>query len=424
MKLKGDVLRDYLSSSLWFVPALFLLAAFALSEVAYAVDKAANWSGSSWFLFGGGTDSARAVVSTIATSMLTFTGLVFSVTMLVLQLASNQLSPRVMRTFLRDRANQLVLGTFIATFIYSLLVLRHITNVTNVEPFVPTLSVWIAVALVLLCTVVFIYYMDHIAKSIRPTTVMRRVAAETRRATETLYPEPIGDAIEIEPPQLEAVTAVVLAPRSGIVTDVDDERISKSAHEMRCVVEFQCRVGDFVREGQPICSVHGRWDGDAAGLVRRTVRVGTERTMRQDAAFGFRQLVDIAIRALSPGINDPTTAVQTIDYLHDLLARLATRSIPSPVRRIEGRVTAILPRPSWDDYVALVCDEIRRAGAEQIQVQRRLRDMLTDLRALARPQLRPPLNEQLAMLDAALETFEGFEMRRASTPSAQGHGTA
>ncbi len=158
MKLKLTVLSEYLRSSLWFIPAVCVGTAFALAELALRIDRALDQDGKNWFLFGGGTDSARAVTSTVATSMLTFTGLVFSVTMLVLQLASSQLSPRVMRTFLRDRANQLVLGIFVATFVYALLVLRRITNGGSGDPFVPALSVWLALVLVLLSIGLFIYY--------------------------------------------------------------------------------------------------------------------------------------------------------------------------------------------------------------------------------------------------------------------------
>lgn len=426
MKLRIAMLREQVRSSLWFLPTVCVALAFVIAEIALRIDDTMDQDGSNWFLFGGGTDSARAVVSTIATSMLTFTGLVFSVTMLVLQLAGSQLSPRVMRTFLRDRANQLVLGIFVATFVYALLVLRRITSLANGDPFVPALSVWLALMLVLVCIALFIFYIHHMAQAIRPVAVMGRVASETRDAIARLYPAGIGEPVDEPIAEVQwPVVAVVLAPGSGILTGIDEDGLLDVARQSNCVLHLRACIGDFVREGAPLITVRGEWDGSAEERLQHSVSLGIERTMHQDAAFGLRQLVDIADRALSPGLNDPSTAVQAIDFLHDLLGRLATRSIPSPVRRIDDRVAVILPRPGWPDFVALACDEIRRAGRGQVQVQRRMRDMLEDLLEIVPAARRPPLHEQLALLDAHLaDEFLEAERRRASVPSAQGHGPA
>ncbi|MCC7362896.1 MAG: DUF2254 domain-containing protein [Dehalococcoidia bacterium] len=424
MNLKLTALRERLRSSLWFLPAACAAGAFILAESAVRIDRTLDGDRSNWFLFGGGVESARAVVSTIATSMLTFTGLVFSVTMLVLQLASNQLSPRVMRTFLRDRANQLVLGVFVATFLYSLLVLRRVTNEPEAEPFVPALSVWLALLLVLLSLATFIYYIDHVAQSIKPVAVMQRVTSETTDAIRRLYPDSIGESVEEPRPVLSVpVSAVVLSMRSGVVTGVDEDRIIAAARETGCVVGLRACVGDFVREGAALFEIRGEWDGTGEASLQESVSFGPERTMEQDAAFGIRQLVDIADRALSPGVNDPTTAVQVIDHIHEILGHLVSRSIPGATREVDGSVVAILPRPGWDDYVALSCDEIRRAGRGQMQIQRRMRAMLVDLLTVAPPGRRGALEEQLALLDADLgDGFADVEAARATTPSAQGHG--
>ncbi len=427
MKLRIARTRRDLRSSLWFIPSLCVAGAFVLAEAALRIDRRLDPEGADWFLFGGGIESARQVVDTIATSMLTFTGLVFTVTMLVLQLASNQLSPRVMRTFLRDRGNQTVLGVFIGTFVYALLVLRRITTAADGEPFVPALSVWLALVLVLLCIGLFVYYIHHIAQSIRPVAVMERVAAETRHALDQLYPAGVGESTDPEAQSVTpAATAVVVSPGpSGLLTGVDEERIVRAARDAGCVIELRACVGDFVREGAPLFTVRGPWDGTAAGAIQASVGFGWERTMDQDAGFGFRQLVDIAQRALSPGINDPTTAVQAIDHVHGLLGRLVLRSMPSSLREVGGGAAVLLPRPGWSDYVTLACDEIRRAGEGQLQIQRRLRAMLIDLLEVAPADRRGPLEEQLALLDANLEpAFRGTELARAATPSAQGHGPA
>ncbi|MCC6772741.1 MAG: DUF2254 domain-containing protein [Gemmatimonadaceae bacterium] len=402
-----------------------MVVAFLLSEAAYRIDRSIEDDGSSWFLFAGGTDSARALVSTIATSMLTFTGLVFSVTMLVLQLASNQLSPRVMRTFLRDRSNQVVFGVFVGTFLYALATLRRITAEADSEPFIPALSVWLALAFVLVCIGLFIYYIDHIANAIKPVSVMARVSKETHGAIDRLYPDGIGEDTPVaREPRDRQVSAVILAPGSGVVTGVDEGQIAELAARSGCMIMLQAHVGDFVRQGSPLFAIHGDWNGDG-GQLQRVISLGWERTMHQDAAFGLQQLVDIALRALSPGINDPTTAVQALDHLHDLLGRLATRAIPSPYRDMGGEAGAVLPRLAWADYVNLACDDIRRAGHGQLQIQRRMRAMLADLLAVAPPSRHDPLEEQLSMLDTELEkAFGPLERLRAATPSAQGQGPA
>ncbi len=213
MKLKLRAFQNYIRSSLWFIPSVCVVFAFVLAEVSIRVDQAVDREGTSWFLFGGGTDSARSVVSTIAQSMLTFTGLVFTVTMLVLQLASNQLSPRVMRTFLRDRGNQIVLGVFIATYLFALLILRRISDGIESEPFVPALSVWLAVLSVVVSIGLFIYYIHHMTQAIRPVSVMASVAKETHEAIDRLYPERIAEEAQPTGLRIDAlVTAIVLSP--------------------------------------------------------------------------------------------------------------------------------------------------------------------------------------------------------------------
>ena len=425
MKLRWSRLRDSARSSLWFIPTVCVTLAYALAEGALQVDKRLDQQGGNWFLFSGGVESARAIMTTIATSMLTFTGLVFTITILVLQLASSQLSPRVMRTFLRDRATQIVLGVFIATFVYSLMVLRRITSVFEADPFVPALSVWLALLLVLLSIGLFIYYIHHMAQSIRPVSVMGHIAIETREAIGRLYPDGVGETAgsNVLPGGDGTVSTIVLAARGGVLTGIDEDRILRVAKETNCIIELRATVGDFVRDGSELFRIRGKWDGKWDKALQDSIGFGPERTMGQDAAFGFRQLVDIAERALSPGINDPTTAVQAIDHIHELLGLLSVRAIPSPPRDVDGKLALILPRPGWEEYVALGCDEIRRSGGDQMQIQRRLRAMLNDLLTIVPDQRRPPLEEQLKLLDAQLDgAFVGPERMRAATPSAQGQG--
>jgi uncharacterized membrane protein len=403
-----QAVRERLRQSLWFIPTLFAVGAALLGAVLLAVDRDLALAGSAAaFAFGGTAEGARSVLSTIAQSMLTFTGLVFTITMLVLQLASSQLSPRVMRTFLRDRANQLVLGLFIATFVYTLVVLREVrTPVDGSEGFVPAVSVWAAFVLLLASVGAFVYYIDHMAHAIRASTVIDNIWTETQAAIDRLYPERLGRAAPAAEPSFPADDSgpPLPAPVAGVVTGVDEAGLLEAVEQADRRLQLLHRIGDFVPSGAPLARHWGAWDDGALDAVRRAIGLGRERTLHQDAAFGFRQLVDVAVRALSTSTNDPTTAVQALDRIHDLLRRLAERQIPSPVRMDEDGVPRlILPRPGWDDYVRLGLDEIRLHGAGQVQVVTRLRALLDDLATVASGDRLLVLRDQRARLDAEME---------------------
>ncbi len=425
---------DWLRTRLWFIPGMFMLSALLLALILVHVDRALDPSVAgdlSGILFAGGPDSARPVLATIATAMLTFTGVVYSITMLVLQLASSQLSPRVMRTFLRDRLNQAVLGLFIATFLYALLVLREVRSPTGSAAFVPAISITFAYGMLIASVAFFILYIHHVAQSIRAATVLRSVGDETRDAIRRLYPEGIAEEPERPVPTMpdrppDLVMRLARAP--GVITAVDDEKLVRLAIENELTIELPHMVGDFVPQGATLLHVWAAGDDlddGIGGALAATIHTGLERTMTQDAAFGFRQIVDIGERALSPGVNDPTTAVQALDELHDLLRRLATRDLPSAVRLSdEGAPLLRLPRPDWADYVSLALDEIRQYGVGSLQVARRLRYLLLDLLEVAPASRAEPVRRQIRLLDASLaEGFESREDRRAAaSPSPSGQG--
>ena len=427
---------DRLRSSLWVIPGAFAIGAaigaFVLVPLDRLVDQsvAGNLSG---VLFAGGPESARLVLSTISAAMLTFTGLVFTVTMLVLQQASSQLSPRVMRTFLRDRVNQAVLGLFVATFLFSLLVLREVRSPPTGSSFVPAIAVTVAYLLLVASVGAFVYYIHHMAQSIRAVSVLRSVGDETRAAIARLYPEGVGDEPEDAPAALPTRApdrVLTLEHGPGVITSVDDAQLMVLAREHQLTVELLYLVGDFVPHGAPLLTLWSRADGGLPAdlpidRLAGTIQLGLERTMTEDVACGFRQIVDIAERALSPGINDPSTALQGLDQLHDLLRRLAVRSIPSPFRLDEdGTVLLCLRRPDWPDYVALAIDEIRQFGSGSIQIARRLRHLLLDLQAVAPPSRQAPLSRQLRLLDADLAQAFAFQEDRlaAARPSPSGQG--
>ncbi|MEO6207546.1 MAG: DUF2254 domain-containing protein [Candidatus Limnocylindrales bacterium] len=407
-------LRERLRTSLWFLPSLFALGASVLAVALLALDHALAESGPSVIVgFGGTPDGARSVLSAIAQSMLTFTGLVFSITMLVLQLASSQLSPRVTRTFLRDRGNQVVLGLFVATFVFTLIILRGVrTPDADGDGFVPAVSVWVAFALLLASVGAFIYYIDHMAHAIRASTVIVAIWEETVDAIDRRLPVHGGDEWRSDPPMQDPVqpgghqasnSLVVKAPMAGVLVAFDEDAMVSVAGSDSRFIELLCSIGDFVPEGGSVARLTGDWDRDAADDVRGAVRIGRERTLEQDIAFGFRQLVDIATRALSPGTNDPTTAVQALERVHDLLRRLARRPFPPQQRTVGGIVRLVVPRKGWEDFVRLGLDEIRIAGEGQLQVARSLDLILADLLQLAPEDRRSPLVAQRTALEASVK---------------------
>lgn len=389
-------LRERLDASFWVIPmtlaGLSILAGLATLELDDAVDTSLGFSG--------GPESARSVLSTIAASMITFTGLVFTVTIVALQLASGQFSPRVMRTFLRDRTSKLALAMFVSTFTYSFVVLRAVR-----EDLVPGISINIAIGLVLVSVALFIHYIHHIVHLIRASSVVASVGAETRHAINRLYPEE-----REEPPSPTTFSSpkryIESSRDSGIVTSFNSKRLVAIARRDDQVIELLPSVGDFMPYGGNLFAVHG---GDetrdvAADEIESAVGIESERTMQQDVAFGIRQLVDMASKALSPGINDPTSAVQSIDYIHASLRMLGTR--PFPVGRYadeDGVVRLVVPTVSWSGYVSLAVDEIRNYGSDSLQVLRRLRAMLEELRRAVPEERRAPLDEELELLAATAE---------------------
>lgn len=376
--------RNRLRDSFWAIPTLFLVAGIGLAMLLVELDG--RWQGGRDlpFVFSGGPNAARSLLSTIATSMLTAATLVFSITMLVLQLASGQFSPRVLGTFLQDRHAKFTLGLFAAAFAYALVVLANTDAPPGEEETRSfAVSATVAFALVLLSVGGLVSYVHHTAQSIRVSSILRAISRDTEAAIERLYPEDIGEAPRPETTWSPGQGAVpVLATGSGFVLGVDDKRLMQFAAESDARVVLSRRVGDYVAEGTGLMSVYGVADADRCRELAGAVLLGKERTVYQDAPFGFRQLVDIAERALSPGINDPTTAVQALNEMYFLLLKLGRRSIPSPVRVDDaGEPRLLLPRPAWDDYVHLAFDEISEYGRDSSQVRARLRQVLDELEA-------------------------------------------
>jgi uncharacterized membrane protein len=403
-------LRAKLLDQFWALPLLCALVAATLGLVVSRIDEALDTSLSLPFLFSGGPEGARALLSAIITSMISFTGLVFSITIVVLQLTSSQFSPRILRTFMRDRSNQLTLGIFVATFVYALVVLRSVRGTTATDSFVPQLAVTLAFVFVMASVVVFLGYIHHIAHSIRAATIIGNIGDETRVLLERRHPSEAAD--EAPGLQTNETQHRIAADQPGVVQQVNDDILRRLAEKHSVSISLMRAVGEFVPAGAPLITVHGT-DVPDEGKLRSAVTLGRERSMDEDIGFGLRQLIDIAERALSPGVNDPTTAVQVIDQLHDLLRRLATRVLrPRQILDRTGRPLVQVPEPAFVDYLHLAVDEIGHWAKDDERLRRRLRVMLDDLYEAALEEYKPAITcmsarfrpaEAIAPVDAWLD---------------------
>lgn len=348
---------EVLRGSFWFLPSMMAAGAVLLSFGAVQLDAAmeADAYGRFDFIYLFGPEGARAILSAVATSMITVAGLTFSITMLTLQLASSQFGPRLLRNFMRDRGNQLVLGTFISTFVYCLLVLRTVKGVEG-SSFVPHLAVAIGVVLAVAGLAVLIYFIHHTATSIRIETLLASLAQETAATIDRLFPENLGH----EEPEAQGELPdfgqgnIIQATTSGYVQSIDNGALLRPATEQDVVVEVVARPGAFVTERDPLLRVIAATElsEDKVDALRGSLIIGIERTPLQDLDFSIRRIVEIAQRALSPGINDPTTALYCIDRLREALARLAERHPPSSRRHDEESRLRIVAEPVPFDPLA------------------------------------------------------------------------
>ena len=387
----------HLKSGLWFVPVLCVLAGVVLSFGTIALDRYFDYQAIPHSLVGG-PDSATEILGTIAVSMVSLTALVLTITMVVVQLAMGQFSPRIVQRILRDKPSQLAIGLFVATFVHSILAVREVTNNGDGTGNVPGIAVVTAFVLVLMSIAVLVMYVHHIGQALRVSALIELVGKETRSLLDDKYPDQ-GSADDVG-------DGVVSAAKSGVVTGIGVEQLVEEARRAGCRLELVPALGEFVPAGAPLFRVAG----DAAGVdedrLRQSLVFSLEPTLDEDVAYGVRLLVDIAERSLAESpFQDPTTAVQAIDRLHDLLRQLARRPFPNGRHRDgAGELRLTVRTMSWEAYVHLAFDEIRMAGAGSPQVSRRLKAALEDLRSIATPERTPIIDEQLDLLAAATET--------------------
>jgi uncharacterized membrane protein len=430
MRTRLNKVLERLRTSYWFVPTLLVALAIALSYATVWIDLVwrIDTGGQRFWVYGGRAEGAREVLSTIASAMITIASLTFSVTIVALTLAAQQFGSRLLYNFMRDRANQFVLGVFVATFVYSILVLRMVEGGES-DAFVPQVSVTTALLLTLLSVGALIYFIHHTAEAIQADNVIEAVRQDLLDCAHALLPDG-ADASRREDEWAGAETmwqrlgensAAVTARGSGFLQAVDIESLAALAAETRGVFRLGKRPGDFVMTGCELLRVSpaALLDDALAGTLNKHFILGARRTLIQDIQLPFQQLVEVALRALSPGINDPHTAIRCIDRLGDMLGEVLRRGEPpAVVRDKDGGIRLILELVTFASILGTAFDEIRRQASANPTVVARLLDTLLVLLDLAPTEAqRQAIGLQARLAYAQAIGQAGTEVERAALES-------
>jgi uncharacterized membrane protein len=390
-------IRHYLGNALWVLPVLSALAALGAVRLLHWVEKEQGWVSPVH------PDTARAVLGTMASALFTSIVFVCSALLVAVQLASAQLTPRIIAVVFRDPVTKFSLTLFVFTFTFSLGALIRVTSS------VPLLTAHLAAYSSLVSLGVFFYLIDHVGRALRPSGALRAVARQGRQVIDSVYPRPFADSQDKEVQEAALVlegtpTATVPNHRDGVVLAFDQAGLLTLAQRADCVLQMVPEVGDHVAAGDALFRVFRGGVPPSARALGQSVAVGQERTLEQDPTFAFRMMVDIASKALSPAINDPTTAVLAVDEIHHLLRTVGNRYLDTgQVRDRAGRLRLVYRTPDWEDFVHLAVTEIRHYGRDSIQVVRRLRAMLESL-IQALPEARAGLlRQELAVLRRSAE---------------------
>jgi uncharacterized membrane protein len=388
--------RHYYENSIWILPSLSIVAALGAVRGLHRIELSLGWES------GFDPETARSVLATMASSMFTFIVFVSSALLVAVQLASAQLTPRIIALVFKDPVARFSLTVFVFAFTFALATLVRIK--TTVPPITSTVAAYSCVA----CLGVFLYMIDHVGKALRPSGALRSVASHGRAVIDSVYPRPFAEPAETPSDSAsiacrEPVYTVTNA-RDGVVLAFDIQGLLSLAEQADCVVEMVPQVGDFVAAGDPLFRVFQGRAAVPARALCQSVALGPERTLEQDPTFAFRIMVDIASKGLSPGINDPTTAVLAIDQIHHLLRMVGSRHLADGrVRDASGGLRLVYRTPDWDDFVHLAVTEIRHYGGTSIQVARRLRAMLENLIQSLPEERAARLRPELALLHRASE---------------------
>lgn len=412
--------REYAKGSLWLLPLLGVLVA-GLAGVFDNWLEAHVSLPSSWRY---SPSTASTLLATIAGALVALTGFVLTVSVLVVQMATNTFSARYMRLFYRDGLQKAVLAVLIGTLTFTLALLRHITSTT-----VPDVGVTAAAWLVILSLLLFVIFLNRFVHRLRPVAVAALAAQAGKRAlaeTEPASSEPVHADVGLDGSRGPAYS--VHTPRGGALQAISVHGLVEWARSRDSVLIMRYPIGEFVPAGAALFDVQGDKQPTAIDerRLRGMVALGIERTIEQDPGFAVRIMVDIAIKALSAAINDPTTAVQAMNHLEDTLLAIGKTDLDRrrQYRDRESRVRLVVPAPTWSDYLTQGVTEIREYGATSVQVMRRLRAMLDDLRSHVLPQYRAAVDEEMKRLQSSVEAGFGekIDLDLALLPDREGIG--
>jgi uncharacterized membrane protein len=410
--------KSYLRSALWIIPLFALLLEQVVGELAQTLDTRLTWKGITL-----GVTGAQELLHAITTLTLSFIVFTFGSLLVAIQVASGQYTPRIIATtLLRDNVIRYTVGLFVFTFLFG------IRDLGGTETTVHEIVAFVAGLLGLICIIAFLFLIDYAARMLRPVSLVQRVGQNGLAVMASVYPEQSAEAQSIARPQQSSgpVERTILhRGKSAIVVAANVQALVAEAEKAKGVIEFAPQIGDFVGSAEPLFLLHDGADAIDERKLRASVVLGDERTMEQDPLFAFRILVDIAIKALSKAINDPTTAVLAIDQLHRLLRSAGRRNLRTDqIFDRAGKLRVIFRTPNWEDFVHLAFSEIRFYGAENMQIARRLRAMIVNLTDTLPAQRHSALRKELELLDRTIEKLYVLpeDLKLASIPDLQGLG--
>jgi uncharacterized membrane protein len=389
--------KDYFRSSLWLIPFIAIPLELAATRILHRLD---GWLG--WTFLDLDVSGAQAMLNAIITATLSFVVFTFGSLLVALQIASGQMTPRIIATILvRDNVVRYTTGLFIFTLLFA------VSAINRIQASVFQLVEFVAACLGVTCFAAFLFLIDHAARLLRPISIMGLVGKAGLAVIESVYPDPSLSTNEKSTvsKKLGAPSRIVYHQgTSEIVLAVNLNDLMTLAETSNCVIELVPQVGDFIAADEPLFRLYGSAASLDESDLRSTVAFGPERTLEQDPTFAYRIIIDIALKALSPAINDPTTAMIAIDQLHRLLRKAGNRNLRTDeLPGKSGELRVILRTPNWEDFVHLTFTETRLCGAQNIQVARRLRAMIENLIETLPTHRHAALQQELALLDRDVE---------------------
>ena len=410
--------RRYTSHALWVIPFGAIILELILYRLLRALDAALGWQILRFTASGG-----QAMLQTVTTMTLSFIVFTFGSLLVAIQVASGQLTPRVIATtLLRDNVVRYTVGLFVFSLLFAISVNNRIEGTGD------QLVLVVAGVLGLLSMAAFLYLIDYAARLLRPISILSRVGENGLTVIAAVYPQPTqGPSLPHIKPQTPGMPSRIVqhAGRSGVILSVNIDMLLAELQKANVLVELIPVVGDFVGKDEPLFALYGNASGIDENILRSSISFGLERTLEQDPTFAFRIILDIALKALSPAINDPTTAVLAIDQIHSLLRSVGRRNLRTDnITDESGKLWVIFRTPNWEDFVNLACTELRRYGADSIQVVRRLRAMIENLIRTLPEDRHAALQAQLALLDHTIKAIYSLpeELALARATDSQGLG--